>query len=290
MEKVSKFLGADGLTSTSANHIANIAKEMYEALETKMQSLRLYNRDYTLALNGKEYRVENESSKEDLTELAESIKEVSALKSLIAWLREGIKAKEKLTSAEAEEEYIRSLIQEGRKDLDIRMDMDMSECSFATVLEEMGEETMARYYGLEAKCATLGKFIHPDGSFALARKAFFDVTKNPTAIQGKGQDAEIHTFSTTFTAEEVDGEFFELQKRYRSLQAELNKLKAEVDNKYNEKLKERISVGRVHVQERELARKEVLLERSKEIKALKIVIPQSLKEIFGKVNAVASAK
>lgn len=290
MEKVSKFLGADGLTSTSANHIANIAKEMYEALETRMQSLRLYNRDYTLALNGKEYRVENESSKEDLTELAESIKEVSALKSLIAWLREGIKAKEKLTSAEAEEEYIRRLIQEGRKDLDIRMDMDMSECSFATVLEEMGEETMARYYGLEAKCATLGKFIHPDGSFALARKAFFDVTKNPTAIQGKGQDAEIHTFSTTFTAEEVDGEFFELQKRYRSLQAELNKLKADVDNKYNEKLKERISVGRVHVQERELARKEVLLERSKEIKALKIVIPQSLKEIFGKVNAVASAK
>lgn len=288
MEKVSKFLGSDGLTSTSANHIANIAKEMYEALEAKMQSLRLYNKDYTLALNGKEYRVENESSKEELSELTESIKKVSALKSLIAWLREGIKAKEKLTTAEAEEEYIRRLIQEGRKDLDIRMDME--ECTFASVMEEMGEETMARYYALEAKCATLGKFIHPDGSFALARKAFFDVTKNPTTIQGKGQDAEIHTFSTTFTAEEVDGEFFELQKRYRSLQAELNKLKAEVDNKYNEKLKERISVGKVHVQERELARKEVLLERSKEIKALKIVIPQSLKEIFGKVNAVASAK
>ena len=33
MEKVSKFQGADGLTSTSANHIANIAKEMYEALD-----------------------------------------------------------------------------------------------------------------------------------------------------------------------------------------------------------------------------------------------------------------
>lgn len=86
MEKVSKFLGADGLTSTSANHIANIAKEMYEALETKMQSLRLYNKDYTLALNGKEYRVENESSKEELFILADSIKEVSSLKSLIAWL------------------------------------------------------------------------------------------------------------------------------------------------------------------------------------------------------------
>ena len=53
MEKVVKFLGAEGLTQTSANHIANIAKEMYEALETKMESIRLFNRDYTLAINGK---------------------------------------------------------------------------------------------------------------------------------------------------------------------------------------------------------------------------------------------
>ena len=288
MEKVSKFLGADGLTSTSANHIANIAKEMYEALETKIQSLRLYNKDYTLALNGKEYRVENESSKEELFNLADSIKEVSSLKSLIAWLREGIKAKENLTTKEAEEDYIEKLIKEGRKELDDEIDLD--DCSFETVLGEMGEETMARYYALEAKCATLGKFIHPDGSFALARKSFFNVTKNPTTIQGKGQDAEIHTFSTSFTAEEVDKEFFELQKRYRSLQAELNKLKAEVDNKYKEELTEQLRVHRIHIQECDLARKEALLERSKEIKALKIVIPQSLKEIFDKVNAVASAK
>ena len=66
MEKLSKFLGTDGLTQTSANHIANIAKEMYEALETKMESIRLFNRDYTLAINGKTYRVENESAKEEL--------------------------------------------------------------------------------------------------------------------------------------------------------------------------------------------------------------------------------
>ena len=157
MEKLSKFLGTDGLTQTSANHIANIAKEMYEALETKMESIRLFNRDYTLAINGKTYRVENESAKEELATLSDSIREVAALKSLIAWLREGIKAKTMISSVDQENKYIEDLIKDGRKDLEIP-DMDF-DITFETVLSDMGEDTMARYYSLEAKCATLGKFI-----------------------------------------------------------------------------------------------------------------------------------
>ena len=59
----SNLLGKDGLTITSANHLANIAKEMYEAIEAKLGALRLYNRDYMLAVNNNSFRVENESSK-----------------------------------------------------------------------------------------------------------------------------------------------------------------------------------------------------------------------------------
>ena len=288
MEKVSKFLGAEGLTQTSANHIANIAKEMYEALETKMESIRLFNRDYTLAINGKTYRVENESAKEDLSTLAASIREVAALKSLIAWLREGIKAKAALASSDAEDEYIKDLIKDGRKDLEIpQMDFDVT---FETVLAEMGEDTMARYYSLEAKCATMGKFIHPDGAFAKARKDFFAAVKNPTAVTGKGQDAEIATLTTSFSAEEVDAEFFSLQKAYRSLQAELNKLKSEVDTKLDDKRKAHIEEYKGKLKEVQAVRQEVLLTRSREVKALKIILPQGLKEIYEKVNAVASAR
>ena len=43
-KELRKMLGNEGLTATSANHIANIAKEMYESLETKMQSIRLTSR------------------------------------------------------------------------------------------------------------------------------------------------------------------------------------------------------------------------------------------------------
>ena len=61
--KQNNMLGKDGLTITSANHLANIAKEMYEALVSKLSSLRFFSRDYMLAIVGKTFRVENESEK-----------------------------------------------------------------------------------------------------------------------------------------------------------------------------------------------------------------------------------
>lgn len=284
MEIKSKFLGTDGLTQTSANHIANIAKEMYEALETKMESIRLVNRDYTVAVNGKTYRVENESDRSEMDNLAASINEVSALKSLIAWLREGIKAKISLSSDEEAGKYLDNLIREGRKELEEpKCDEDLT---FEAVLADFGEDVMARFYSLEARCATLGKFIHPDGAFAKARKNYFAAEKNPTSIAGKGRDAEISTFSSSYTSEDVDGAFFSLQKSYRSLQAEFNRLKADVDSKLDEKKKEYLGKEK----EVMLLRKGVLLDRAREVKALKIIIPQGLREIYGKVNTVASLK
>ena len=55
--KQNNMLGKDGLTITSANHLANIAKEMYEALVSKLSSLRFFSRDYMLAIAGKTFRV-----------------------------------------------------------------------------------------------------------------------------------------------------------------------------------------------------------------------------------------
>ena len=115
--KHSNMLGKDGLTVTSANHVANIAKEMYEAAESRLKTLKLYSRDYMLAVNGNTYRVENESEKSELETLPSVLKEVGELKSLIAFLREGIKAKEAMGRDEAFEAHVDSLIREGRTDL-----------------------------------------------------------------------------------------------------------------------------------------------------------------------------
>lgn len=282
------MLGKDGLTITSANHLANIAKEMYEALQSKLEALKLYSRDYMLAINGNTFRVENESDKSDLAAMSASLKEIGELKSLIAYLREGIKAKMSLGSDSSFEEYLGKLIKEGRNDLE--KPVAQKSVTFEDEFAKLTTEQKARYYSLEAKCATIGAFIHPEGSFAKARKDFFEHKKNPTKVNGKGQEAEINTYSSCFSAEEVDSEFFSLQKEYRTLQAELNKFKAEVDERVSEANKSISSDSLLNMKLWVDARKVERNSYDEVVKTLKVVIPQNLRGIYEKVNAVANAK
>ena len=286
--KQNNMLGKDGLTITSANHLANIAKEMYEAMTSKLEALKLYSRDYMLAVVGKTFRVENESEKSELDPLSSSLREIGALKSLIAYLREGIKAKNQMNSDAAFEEHIEELVKAGRKDLE--KPSAKKEVTFEEELAKLTSEQKARYYALEAKCATIGSFIHPDGVFAKVRKEFFEHTKDPIKVVGKGQEAEINTYSSSFTAEQVDATFFALQKEYRNMQAEFNRIKADVDGKVAEANKaiadEALSAMKLWVDARKVERNRY----DAEVKALKVVIPQNLKEVYEKVNAVANAK
>ena len=282
--KHNNMLGRDGLTVTSANHVANIAKELYEAAESRLKTLKLYSRDYLLAVNGNTYRVENESEKSELQELPAVLKEIGELKSLIAFLREGIKAKEAMSLEPAFEAYIDRLIADGRSDLE--KPSVRKEVTFEEEFDKLTAEQKARYYALEAKCATIGTFIHPDGVFADARKAFFEHRQNPVRVDGRGQEAEVNTFTSGFTAEEVDGAFFELQKEYRSCQAEFNKLKAEIDTKVAEANKVCVAETMTAMRLWTEARKAERLKYDEAVKALKIAIPQNLKGAYEKVKAV----
>ena len=279
-----EMLGKDGLTVTSANHVANIAKEMYEAAESRLKTLKLYSRDFMLAVNGNTFRVENESEKSELQMLSSTLKEIGELKSLIAFLREGIKAKERMTSDEAFEEHIDSLIQEGRTDL--KKPIFKEEVTFEKMFDTLTAEQKARYYALEAKCATIGSFIHPDGVFAKARDAFFAHKQDPIQVVGSGQEAEVNTFSSEFTAEDVDGTFFALQKEYRNMQAELNKIKADVDEKVAEAGKASAVEKMAALQLWTEARKAERIKYNEAVKALRVVIPQNLKGIYDKVKEV----
>lgn len=282
------MLGKDGLTATSANHLANIAKEMYEAMETKLEALKFYNRDYMLAVNNNTYRVENESGKDELETLKDSLKEIGQLKSLIAYLREGIKAKVELDTDGAFDKHVEQLIKEGREDL--AQPKNKEEVYLGDEFAKLTAEQKARYYALEARCSTIGKYIHPEGAFAKARNKYFEHIKDPITVTGKGQDAELSAFSTSFTPEEVDGAFFDLQKEYRTLQAEFNKMKGELDARVTERQKadarEKLAANKRWLDALDLER----VKYNEAAKAMKVKIPQNLKAIYEKVNAVASAK
>lgn len=200
---------------------------MYEALESRLSSLRFYSRDYMLAIAGKTFRVENESDQAESEALASGLKEIGALKSLIAYFREAIKAKEQMDSDSAFDEHIHELIKAGRKDL---------------------EKPSAK------------KEVSFEDEFA------------------------------KLTAEQVDAVFFALQKEHRNLQAEFNRIKSEVDEKVADANK---SIAKDALASFKLWVDAQKVERTlydAEVKALKVVIPQNLRDIYTRVNTVADAK
>jgi hypothetical protein len=286
--KQCNMLGKDGLTITSANHLANIAKEMYEALLSKLEGLKLFSRDYMLAINSNTYRVENESAKAELEGLSETLKEIGSLKSLIAFLREAIKAKNFLAKEDSFEEHIDELVKAGHTEFE--MPENKAEVTFGEEFEKLSTEQKARYFALEAKCAVIGSAIHPNGVFAKARREFFEHSKNPITVVGKGQEAELNSYTSSFSAEEVDGAFFALQKEHRALQAEFNKLKGEIEEKVAKANKAMAEEYRDSMKLWVETQKVEKLKYYENVSSLKVVIPQNLREIYEKVNAVANDK
>ena len=93
----SPFFGEEGLTSTSANHIANIAKEYYQSLEAELDATNFIKEE--IAIVGSIEKTETNTGTPDiLNAVDENIKNIIAAKALIAWLREAIKLKNKLNT------------------------------------------------------------------------------------------------------------------------------------------------------------------------------------------------
>lgn len=85
------------LTSTSANHIANLAKEYIQGVETQLNNICFFNVEVALVGSvGGANTIQTGESSEVLDSLQSLLEGVAQAKSLIAWLREGIKAKENL--------------------------------------------------------------------------------------------------------------------------------------------------------------------------------------------------
>ena len=279
-------LKESGLTQTSANHLANVAKEMYEKLDAQLAAIRLQNRDYTLAAGGQVFRIENESAKEELLSVEPALKQIAQLKSFIAYLREGIKAKESLMSDLSRNKHLDKLVKEGHREL-LAPDYP-NRVSLEDVVASLSVEDQAHYFALEARSATYGQYIHPDGVIAKARKEFFKRKKNPAQVSGSGADAEINTYSTTFSAEEVDSTFFALQKMYRRSQAEFNKLKASLEEQAGSRTRKKLESYQLECKEVKAKRDAAILEYENGIKKLKIAIPESLKEVYEMVNHATS--
>lgn len=298
--ELQSFFGTSGLSSTSANSIANYAKEAYREIDSFFENLQLYNVETQLI--GTSDRLITKRGLSDLSSIKNKIEFLYEAKALIAWLREAIKAKEDLAiEAECIPPY-----------------EDPDEIPQSTLVHPKEPSTLVEadfwkkqpikirysYLYLETKCAVIGGLIHENGSISKARKKLLSIISNPSEIKGEGRDTIITYYTPSVSVQDMDKLFFELQGLHRSAQAEFNSLRSQakawcdktnIENlaEYKTALADYYAKKRALDKEKEEAeklyyssKKEESLNALKEINSLKIVIPDNLREIYEAVNSL----
>ena len=291
MDKDLIFFSAEGrgLTSTSANHVANMAKEMIHILEARLAAMVFYSTEVSLIGSGSVNVLRKGADADDVKSVSGMLHRVAEAKSLIAWLREAIKAKDRLLKRAEDlslEEFARI---EG---------LTIPE---APVMEEaltedgyyggLSLDERNRYYELETLAAVIGKEIHPGGHFADARDDLAQRTQNPRSVEGDGRDTLIYSYEPSVGAELIETVYFDLQKQYREAQAKLNAMKYECEKAVTDS-KVKVSTDYTKALERwngemqtiRSRHAEYIRKKVREYGGLKIIIPDSLDGIYQEVS------
>lgn len=283
MEKDKIFFGESGLTTTSANYVANLAKEAYQFVEEKLNSIQFYTTKVKL-ISSNENTLLSQGT-DDIEEVPTALKEVASLKSLIAWLREAIKAKEVLIKEAKGLSYVDFGIVTPEQP---EIEETISEEDYIATLNIKQRN---RYYYLDTLCAVLGNYIHPNGAYSKARKKLREVMNNPITISGSGRDAIVYTSEQSIDFDVVEDTFMALQQEYRGYQAELNSMKHQMEMAIQEDSRKKSLAYQEKFAawsyEMEKLNTELKIKRDKAIadaQNLKIIIPDSLKPIYNKVK------
>lgn len=270
------FFGEKGLTSTSANHICNIAKEWYSSKEAEISNIIGYN-TYVKVLGTETYDLVAKGEF-DIQVLEQTLNEISEAKALVAWLREAIKARENLVK-EVKDKEIEHISSPEKGHV-------LTEEEYYSSLSTYNR---LRYYSLEAECATLGKYIHPDGKLNNLRKKLQSLP--PVSLDKGDTLVLVYKYDKTIKEEELDDVFFQLQNKYRELQAQLNKYKYDCQKAIEEsQIKTDSEYAKAYAEwSTDVSNKLNILrnwknEEIKRIGDLKIIIPKSLESIYQKIN------
>lgn len=284
------FFGENGLTSTSANHIANMAKESYQSIQKTLGSITYCSKYIKLLDSDNKEYISKCTTPSIIDAVPESIKEISKYKSLIAWLREAIKARTTM----------KSLIESVGVEDWCRMnniEYPKFECIDTRITEEdyvsnLSVKDRNRYFELETLCSTLGGFIHEGGSLANAREEFTNRVNTPAEVSGSGRDVIITQYETSqYTADAIDKQFFELQNIHREYQSQLNSMKFECTRAVESSNIEYTDLFHKATLEHNQQMREVTnkwriwkMGELNRINNLKIIIPNSLQGVYELIN------
>lgn len=284
------ILSNKGLTSSEANHFTNIVKEMVKDIDIKSSNMPLYtskvirdNEEYPLDTN---LRVGN---------WVELLLRKGELYSLSAWLKSGIRLKEKLLDDVEREHHDTSVLESEFKELIV--EPKKPDTSFEAFLTSLSTKERNEYLMNESIASHIGQFVHN-----------FDTVRNsldrfqPTTFQ-KVESGEVLTVKSELLytkAEMVEG-FYTLQKKHRESEKIVNYYKSKhkeweksVLDSHSDTISEvRNNNKNITLENNLLVSRQIELfnkakrEKKNEISNKKILIPNELQGIFDEVSKYA---
>lgn len=278
------YLGKTGITATSANHLANIAKELIKSIELK--NIKFVDKYVQLISGEKKLLNKGIFSTENINSTIETIAE---LISFCAWVREAIKFKDSLLnnlSSMDLKEYCKLTGKEYPAAPQCPEDVTEQD-----IRNEMSVKEMFEYLQLEAIASTYGKYIHPEGSISSAREEHIYRKQTPCDLVGEGRDALIYTYELSISEDEVESTFMQLQSKYRLSEKKLNAMKAAIKDRKNSRNLALQQEYQVNLHAYEIEKHKLISEmnsyvtqKSEEIASLKILIPKELESIYQFLN------
>ena len=293
------FFAKEGLTATSANHVANIAKEYAQRIATQANTLRLYTKSARLLGDTQPSIVE--APLDTLDAIPDVIRRVAQCNALIGWLREAINEREK--GLKSVQDYNFKVWAD---DHNITLPEQPEAPDPVPDIDKVGNEILNvkelnRYIELKTRMAVYGKYIHPDGLLPMALKRVSLCLANPTEIKGEGRDMVVFSYNVEpDTLARLNNTFFKLQSEYRALQAEFNgiehRFRIEAEKEYSKRLAEYKKDYAEYQEKRnifdaEMSRLQTMFVEWKqkeieEITSLRIIIPNDLQGIYAEVNGL----
>ena len=284
------ILSNKGLTSSEANHFTNIVKEMVKDIDIKSSNMPLFTSK--LIRDNEEYPLDTNVRVGNWVEL---LLRKGELYSLSAWLKSGIKLKEKLLDDVEREHHDTSVLEAEFKELIV--EPKKPDTSFEAFLTSLSTKERNEYLMNESIASHIGQFVHN-----------FDTVRNsldrfqPTTFQ-KVESGEVLTVKSELLytkAEMVEG-FYTLQKKHRESEKIVNYYKSKhkeweksVLDSHSDTVSEiRNSNKNITLENNLLVSRQIELfnkakrEKKNEISNKKILIPNELQGIFDEVSKYA---
>jgi hypothetical protein len=234
------FLGDNGLSMSEANHTANLCKEIVRTVDNKLSTITLF--DEVVKLNGENVAL-TDGTKLTILDIHQLLINKTEIYSLSAWLREGIKAKNKaldiVKSTDAstlvtlpvfdynepdwhEIAFRHNAVSKGKVD---------AEYVFAT----FSVKQLAEYYQLEAIASHFGKAIHNDGVVAKLRDKVQNHKRTTLrTFNANGGRTDLAVISTLpFTSVDTEQLYFTLQEKHRDAEKKFNWYLSMIENQIN---------------------------------------------------------